>query len=294
VHWRRTLLREADIQTIGHWLSPDFVIPAAQAHCEDPVLGADSAYAEVRGLIREYARFIRHREKEQRISLGLASSLRAMGFVGVYQPVSPSMTQWGQTALYMWDQSPGEINGWTHPIEVGDAAQSLVNRTVIRVLGQLFQMHPEFNKAILRHRIYQRYTSHVMVNIEAHGMEGPRSYVVDPHGLGDLDLRKRMRRARMAILKNEEHSLRDMGFQLMRAWIRTGLIASPAACMVSLAAQNGHAALAPFNGIPLAVQVGRVKDRSVQVFCTLDHRIYSGSHADFIYRYLEREVKRCA
>jgi hypothetical protein len=286
-------LRPADIQILGHWLSPDFVVPAALAHSGDEVLGADGAYQEVRALIREYSRFVRQREQEPRASLGLASALRAMGYVGVFQPVHRVSSDWLETSVAMWGEARGEINGWTDPIEVGDVRQSTINRAVVRVLGILFDREPGLNLAVLRGRVYQRTTPHLMIHTEARGIEGPRSYVLDPRGLDDADLRVKMRKARVGILEAEKHELRHLGFQLMRAWAKVGLIASPAACMISLSGQNGHAALAPFNGIPLAVQVGAVKNGTVTVYLTIDHRVYSGSHADFIYRFIEDGVKRC-
>ena len=282
------------MRVIGHWLSPDYMIPAAKAYHRDPVLGAPSAYREVRDLVRQYIRFCRWRDGEREFSLTLAQAFRALGWVGVPQRVErasrpeDATTEWRETALVIWDGSRGVIPGHTAPIPIHGKRQGFVNRAVLRALGKFFEHHDQFNVSVLRDRIYHRLQPGLLTNVEPKS-GGVASYLLRPED-SDAAVHAQMRRATARLAEISDHPLRKLGFLLLRGWAKHGLIYSPGSAMVSLAGIRGWAALSPFNGIPLAIQVGPVEEDTVTIFATIDHRAYDGSFARILYGYLEHEV----
>jgi hypothetical protein len=287
-------LRSADAHTLGLWLSPEYVEAAAREHHPDPVLGAPAAYAEIRGLLRAYARFVAHRDGAAVAGTGLAAALRAIGYVGRAQPVEPvARGGWSDVALAAWP-GPASIPG-SIEVPVGAAPQSHVNVAVACATSSLFEAYPEQNVALLRGRLYRRRSAEVMAHIELPlaDARSVRSLVLAPRELAtETRARAALHRARRAMLRAERHPWRPLASQLLESWLRVGLLASPAAAMISWSGIDGWAALVPGNGIPLAVQVGRVHEGRVRIFCTIDHRCWDGSHARRAYDHLEREVAR--
>lgn len=281
-------LRPADLRYVAHLLSPDWILPAARAlGGGDVVLGAEPAWAEVRAQLREYIRFVRLRD-DRGASLELALALRAMGYAGRFQPVLALEDPWRPVAMDIFAGGRGETPGMTAPIPVHGLKASEVQNRVIAAVARMLQLRSDTNRAILDGRVWGRMSPEVMVNEESRKWSGPRSYVVresDP-----AKVRSARSRARRALYQIEGHELQPVGRQLMRAWAKVGYIASPAGAMVSCAGLRGWPALAPFNGIPLAVQIGPIVTGSVTLYVAIDHRAFDGSVDERIYEALEEGV----
>lgn len=293
-------LRPADIRTFAHWLSPDYLIPAAKDHGEgDPVLGAERAYMEVRGLLRNYARFMAWRDRGPVAGLGLANALRAMGYVGNYQPVVPleEESDWRRTACAFWpDGVGGRIRGYVD-VEVGKANDAKVYRSVMRALARVLIETPQANRAVLQGRVYQRTSEEIMLHVEGRADE-VRSVILNPLGMNDRMLKRRLWRAFRGAVSAENHHLRPVAGMLMRAWAKTGFIASPAAAMVSpvgsVGVKMGTACLVPANGIPLSITVGENRDGVASIGLEADHRAFDATACGKIYEGFESLVPEYA
>ena len=291
-------LRKADALTLGHWMSPDYMIPCAAEWGEgDPVMGAEGAFRETRDLIRSYARFIAHRDQELVSGLGLAQALRAMGYAGRYQRVTEMPRgEWFPVASSFWAQGGGDMSGYVE-IPTWDKGQSFVDHSFIGVVSTMLHERRHLNRAFLQERLYQRWTPDVMVHVELSPDE-IRSVVIRAHELGVREIKKRLIRAMRGVLTAEKHSFRMIAGQLLQNWAKRGLIASPAGAMVSLVGDSGvprgRAPLVRTNGIPLSFTLGKVKDGRVIVGLTADHRALNGSHCGEIYTYLREKLEvRC-
>lgn len=284
------LLRGSDKQIICQFLSPDYIIPAARHYGNgDPVLGALDGYREARNAIREYIRFVRYRDNLSRHDLSLAQSLRALGWIGNFQKVSP-FSEDRSVALSAWkgadDNIPGAIQ-----VYVEGAPQDVAQRAAVRVISRLFEDLPHLNRALLDGKVWRRHDPTILHNIKLEG-RFPRSLSYSPANWGtDAEHKKQMKRMLRRLLQVEKHELRPLGEKLMCAWNEVGFIASPAAAMISTTNTSlGWSCLYPPNGIPLAFNIGRLESGSMNIGVSVSHRVFDGSDAEEIYDYLEKEV----
>lgn len=290
-------LKESDLRVLGLLLSPDYVIPAAREYgMGDVILGGPLAFKEVRGLVREYCRFIRFREKKSVRDLDLAQSLRAIGWVGKIQPITPiPATSFRKVALAAWSSSvaadiPGGI--W---VKTGKHTKQELDRAVLLSLSLIFKAHPELNRAFLDGRVWQRHTPEIMLNLEI-GEGAVRRIIFDSSGWSDHDMKIFLFRSIKRLFKIEKHPLRQISDELLSGWAESGFISSPAAAMVSLArTPMGWAQFFPANGVPIVVQVNDVNRTIMEkafIGVRIDHRVFDGSHAERFYEQLELQVER--
>jgi hypothetical protein len=284
-------LSEADVRTLALWAGPEYLLAAARAHGKgDPVAGAEAAYAELRGLVLNYARFVgRSGPGAWR---AVTSALRAWGFLARYQPLQPfQLGTWRRLALDLWPGPtpiPGEVL-----IRVGEAPQDHAERACLRAVCEMLREVHRLNVALLHGRLWQRTTSHVLLSV-AIAPDELRQVVVDYAGLDHAQMRAETRRALRGALEAERHPLAHVGHQILAAWAKAGFIASPGGAMVSVArVPRGHAALVPSNGIPLAISIGRVHGGLLPLCLTPDHRVFDGEHAAQAYQFLEERIPRC-
>ncbi len=292
-------LRREDLRIIGHVLSPDYVVPAAEAYGKgDPVMGAAPAYREVHEVLRSYARYVAHRDREKVTGRGLAQALARMGYVNRTQPVLPErLSEWRETAAVAWEQSSGAIPGWVEA-EVGAVPYDRLTRAVVRSLSRVLSRNRRLNRAVLRGRVYQRQTTEIMLAVSP-APDDVRTVVLDPFADDDRRLKRAIFRALRVLREPDHHPLRVLAGPLLRAWLRAGFIASPAAAMVSpvggVGVRGGFDALLRGNGVPLALAIGKVRDGRVTITVTADHRAFDADTLGPLYEALEQEVPRlCA
>lgn len=291
-------LGEADVRTIAAWLSPEYLIPAAREHGDgDPVRGAYDAYREVRGLIRNYARFVAHRDGERVAGLGLGLALRAMGYLGGPQPLGEEIrSDWRATAEATFTDANCAMTGEV-VVGVGNAPRTRASLAAMLAVSRLLVFHGgKVNRARLQRRVFERTSPEILVHVETEPDEIRSvmlvpAYVHPPHRLG-----RRWLRALRGLKRLEDHWLRPLASQLLRAWGSAGFIHSPAGAMVSLVGaagvQRGWAPLFPANGIPLAFTVARCGGDLV-LGLTADHRVLDASACGLAYTFLQEEVPRC-
>lgn len=309
-------LRPCDLQTLLGWLSPDYMIPAAQEAgvaravelwgaeeavrqaADDPrflaVLGAHEAYLEVRAQIRSYARYVRWREGARARDLGLAQALRRAGYMGNFQVVYPfPLTDWRSTAWSFWPRGEGRIPG-DMQVPVGAASQRLVDLACVKAISECLRAVPEVNRALLQGRCWRRVDTHVMLHLMP-APEQVRSVVLDAARLSLPTLRRRLSQATKAIVRAERSELKPFSDELLQLWAKPGFIGSPAGAMISCVGSSGvykgkAALLADVNGIPLAFTVGRVENGYVWITADVDHRAIDGPQMGHCYRFLEKRI----
>jgi hypothetical protein len=296
----------SDLRTVLTWFGPEWIIEAAKDYGTggDPVFGAVMAFEEARRLARRYIHYIRLRDEVRVADLKLALLFRATGHspgLREHKHVIPMPeNDWRDTAMgWMWPDGPGLIPGGV-PVITGSATQAEVNRATILAVSRMLHEHPEWNRAILDGRLWQRRTPEVMVHAGLK-TERIRGMIFACHDRDMSWLKHRMTRAIRAILTTERHELlpgvtaAQIGVAMMRRWMGR-FIASPAGAMISLAPKvpQGWAALVP-NGVPLAFtvcEVGGVDARRTWITATVDHRAIDGDAAGKMYQFLRREVPR--
>lgn len=302
-------MRKSDIHTLATWLSPQYVTLCAKEHglqiakdlfeiedlIEDndwlAVLGAERAYKEIRGLIRSYITFVKYRDNITSRELELALALRAMGYVGNFQQVLPlPQTEWRKTAIHIWPSTqniPGVIE---IPIS-GIVPKSEIKYAVLKTISQMMLEIPKLNRAVLKNKVWQRTSGHVLMTVET-GTDSIETILVNPSVTSKDKLRKEIFKALRRMKKIEKHELRPIAFQLLREWQTLGFIASPASALISFAEgiETGWGPLCN-NGIPLTISVGR-KDSHLTLAASVNHQVWDGSFAGECYTYIKTNLPR--
>lgn len=284
-------LTKNDLDTIGLWLSPDYLVPLAKFHGNgDPVWGANTAYKEVRGLIRSYAKYIRWREgRRGEKDIGLAKALRALGYAGGFQRIVPlrDPTLFRRTAFSFWPMGQGaEIPGDVI-VEIGDVPERTMKAAALKTVSQMLDEIPELNVAVLDKRVWQRTSPELMLNVVIR--REIRSMVFSAAKKSLDEINSHMFRGIRRLVEIEGHSLRFMTNMLLELWADyfweskgTGYIASVAGAMVTFVPNRrniesrGNAAPALFNGIPLTINVSCVGPGRVCFSCTPNHVAIDG------------------
>jgi hypothetical protein len=301
------VLKTADLNTLGLWLSPDFMVPLARFHGNgDPILGANQAYKEVRGLIRSYAKYVRWREnKRGEKDIGLAQAMRALGYAGNFQRIVPlrDAPLFRKTAFSFWPmgvgaETPGEVE-----VEVGDASDKRVKAAALKTVCQMLKAIPSLNLAILDNRVWQRRSPEIMLNVVIE--REVRSMVFSAASLTLKEINSFMFRGLRRLMEIENHPLRFMTNQLLECWAEyfweskgTGYIASPAGAMVTFVPNSrkmvarGSAALVPFNGIPLVINVSFVGPEKVCFSCTPNHVAIDGDTIGAGYEFMHDRLQK--
>jgi hypothetical protein len=287
-------LSRYDLETLLLWLSPEWIRDLARGYGQgDLVLGATAAYHDVRSQVRDYMRFVRHRNGSIR-GLEMALILRNLGWIpGSYVHVSEIEPQ--DDGLIMaegfWPNGtaiPGAVE-----VETGNADPRDVYLATIRAISSMLAEHPEWNRAVLEGKAYQRHTGHVMAVIKP-----PSVLVFDASSWDTPTLGAAIRRGMRGIVRANNHELvdgvtaGDLGRELLLRWAGK-FITSTAGAMVSYAPNVplGWSALAP-NGVPLAFTLCRVANGRAWITLTADHRAVDGIATGNIYAHLEEEVPR--
>jgi hypothetical protein len=299
-------MNRGDIHTISTWLSPDYVTRCAKEHgikiaselypieelIEDndwiAVLGAEEAYKEIRGLIRNYVTFVKKRDKVSIHELDLAQSLRAMGYVGNFQRVIPiPQTEWRKTAIFVWSKT-GSIPGVVEIDLPSNEVFSLteIKYATLKTISRAMVVLPHLNRCLLKGRVWQRMSGHILLPTELDSDEIV-TLLLDPSRMTNKQIKSSLFRGLRRAVKAHNHELTPISYQLLREWYRSGFVASPAAAMVSFSPNIdlGWSALSN-NGIPVTVSVGRKKNK-VTFACNINHQIWDGSMAGSFYQYLK-------
>lgn len=281
------------------------MVARALRHHPDPVLGAWDAYRGLRREVRRLAREIARRERKPVAGTGLTLSLRAMGYVGRFQPVAPLGPEdplFGPGGLTDWREAAEDVLGsevsipggvW---VEIGSARPVAVNMAAMQAVSEALTLYPWLNRARLRGRLYQRASGEIMVHTSPR-LDVVRSVVLNPSARpGDLGSTwNDWTRSLRGMARVEGHWLQPLATRLLRAWCREGFIASPAGAMISPVGDGGGiefgwAPLIPANGIPLAITVCAPADGKAFIGVRPDHRTVDARHLDPLYRHLKREI----
>ena len=289
-------MNASDARTLAHWISPDYMVPAALAHSIDgtAVMGALEAFREARSLVRNYVRFMAWRDKQPLARTGIAMTLRAMGYAGRFQGVIPiEATQWRRTAIELAQNQPWPMPGRID-IHVGDASQFDCERAAAIAVSKMLTELPHTNRAILCGRLYQRDSAEVLVHFDPKNDE-IFSAVLDlsRESLHSIDIV--FRRTLKSGLKLLKHPMRPVGMQVLRSWARHGFIASPAGAMISLVGgvgiRWGSAPLCAANGVPLTASFGKTETKLFPLCLTVDHRVFDARVAGEMYEYLDATIR---
>jgi hypothetical protein len=299
-------LKTADLNTLGLWLSPDFMVPLARFHGNgDPILGANQAYKEVRGLIRGYAKYIRWREnKRGEKDIGLAKALRALGYAGGFQRIVPlrDPSLFRKTAFSFWPKGTGGDVLGVVEIGVGDATEKQVRAATIKAVSQMLAEKPELNLAVLDQRVWQRRSPEVMLNISIRGEIRSIVFSASKKTLKEID--SHLFRAMRRLVEIEGHPLRFMTNQLLELWSEyynesgTGYIASVAGAMLTFIPAvggidaYGWSRLCLFNGIPLSLNVANANKGSIKICTTPSHLAFDGQTIANGYAFLQERIPK--
>jgi hypothetical protein len=260
----------------------------------DPVMGAWAAYRELRGLVRAAARKIAAREGKPLAGTGFAMAMRAMGYVGRFQPVNRlKMTDWREAAPDVLGAEiaiPGGI--W---VDVGHARQRDLNLACFRAISDALVRLPWLNRARLQERIYERTSGEIMVHTSP-ALDIVRSVILNPSAGGSRSTWNLWSKALRGMKRAEDHWLRPLSTYLLRAWCRAGFIASPAGAMISpvgdTGVEFGWPPLIPGNGVPLAISICRPVEGKAFIGVRPDHRVLDAPHLGPLYQHLKEEIPR--
>jgi len=291
-HIRMEYLKDHDLRYLSHLLSPDYIVPAATEYgLGDPVMGAGAAWKEIKGAIRNYYHYIAHREKVCVRDIGVGKALRSLGVPINAQEVMPdNINEWREVALEVWDR-PIPIPGFVD-IYTGNVELQLLRRAFIITTCNMLK-NPELNKSILQGRIYQRFSSEVMIYADYKKLVWPIILDASDNTLESLNFK--MKRRLRALIESQKSPLRSIGLQIYKEWIRHGMISSPAGAALSAVGEQGvpagHSALVPFNGVPITITTGVIQNGWVRVGCNFDHRVFDAYHAGLVYQFLKEGVQ---
>jgi hypothetical protein len=258
----------------------------------DPVMGAWAAYRELRAKVRRAARVIAAREEKPLAGTGFALAMRAMGYVGRFQPVNRlTLTDWREASPDVLGEEiaiPGGV--W---VGVGRARQRELNLASFRAISDALVRFPYLNRAFLKGRVYERSSGEVMVHTSPK-LDVIRSVILDPSTARSTW--KQWAKALKGMKRAEDHWLRPLGTFLLRQWCKAGFIASPAGAMVSPVGDSGvefgWPPLIPGNGIPLAISICKPVDGKAFFGVRPDHRVLDAPHLGPLYQHLKEEIPR--
>jgi hypothetical protein len=283
-----------DLRIAEALLSPEYMIPLAREYGEgDPVRGARFAWREVRGLLREWVRHVRQRDKLG-TDLDLSFSFKHLGIIGTYCEVIPVINEpWRDRALQSWD-GPGVIHSKVE-VSTGRLSYREINCCALRAISKALKRVPFANRAILDGRCWQRVSSELLLNFELRG--DMHSVVFDADGKTDDWIHRKIKRALTAAKHIQRHELAWFGRDLSLKWAKTGLISSPAGAMVALLGRSGldcgYAPLLPKNGIPAVITVCAFNPETQRVMITgsLDHRVMDGRTTSRFFNVIKEEME---
>jgi hypothetical protein len=256
-------------------------------------MGAWAAYRELRGQVRAVAHRIAARDGKPLSGTGFAMAMRAMGYVGRFQPVNRlQLTDWREACEDVLGPEiaiPGGV--W---VGVGSAGQRLLNLAAFRAISDALIRFPFLNRARLQGRLYERTSGEVMVHTSP-ALDVVRSVILAP-GEGKRSTGNIWMKALRGIKRAEEHWLRPLSTQLLRAWCRKGFIASPAGAMISpvgdTGVEFGWPPLIPANGVPLAISICKPVEGRAFIGVRPDHRVLDAPHLGPLYQHLKEEIPR--
>jgi hypothetical protein len=296
------LIKTPEFQIILQLLSPDYMWSAArQCGDGDAIIGAPKAYKQTRTMIRGLINQARDREKKEKgldrlpKDLEFALMMRALGWplFGQLPPLLPLRDRgWYRVAQAFWPQ--GEIipGGFWIDVPKATCFNDMYKATIMGV-SYMLDNFAYTNKAVLDGRVWQRSGAEVMIFHETRSDLKPQ--VINPAGRDKVWLERKIFKGMKTAVKSSKSEMNDYTTQLLVEWARAGFIGSPAGAMVSgcNGADQGWAALAPANGIPLAVCVnaihGTIHDKCY-LGVTLDHRAFNGKIASLIYSHLDQYI----
>jgi len=295
-------LSDPEIRAIALLLSPDYIVPAAQAHGGgSPVLGAEAAYREALGVLRSILTAAYFRQKtrfkedpsfRRAFRRDVRLSLQTLGMRGRFQAVDAiEQTPWRKLSEACWPRGC-PIDGWVE-VRVPDDPPR-VERAVLRALCRLLASEPGLNRALLDGRVWRRRTPEVMLHVELRPDE-VYPVTLDASELDDEATATAIRGKIKDLIRQRRHRLSSVADGLLLAWVRCGFVASPAGAMLSAVGSKGIEcglpALVPANGVPLAVAIGEVRGGRATLGITMDHRAFDASHGGNVHRYLREEVE---
>jgi hypothetical protein len=291
------LITAPEFQVILQLLSPDYMWSTARIYGEgDAIRGAPKAYDETRKMIRMLVKQARERERVpgERLprDLEFALLMRSLGWPLLSQvPRLDSVTDegWRRLAIALWPTG-ANIRGGAF-LNVGSVSFQDVYVAAIIATSRMLKEYPETNRAVLDNRVWQRKDFNVMVHFEVRN--DLRSMVLTPHDK-DIDwVEKKLFKGLRAAAKFSKTEMAKYSTQLLIEWARAGFIGSMAGAMVSgcPGATYGWGALAPANGIPLVVCIGKVENGKCFLGVTPDHRAFDGKVSAIFYEYLKPTIE---
>lgn len=293
------LIDAPEFQIILQLLSPDYIWSAAERYGKgDAIRGARKAYIETRKLIRLLVNQARERErKEQGLDrlprdLEFALLLRSLGwpvYGSIKKLIPVSDEGWRRLANAFWPNGTPIPGGLTIPVK--DAKFTDVYEAAIIATSRMLEEHPEFNRAVLDERVWQRSDNLVMVHFEIR--TGLMSMVMDASKRDREWVNKKLRKGLKTAVKFSRTEMARYSTQLLIEWARAGFIGSPAGAMISgcPGVQYGWGALVPCNGIPLVVCVNEPIDGKVFLGISPDHRAFDGKQVPYIHGFLYEHIQ---
>jgi hypothetical protein len=283
-----------DLRIAEALLSPEYMIPLARELGNgDPIKGARFAWREVRGLLREWVRHVKQRERAGS-DLDVAFSFKHLGIVGTYCEVLEIKDEpWRVRALQSWTSEAPIYT--TVDVNVSGASTKAINHAALRAISKSLRLIPFANRALLDGRCWQRVSGELMVNFELRGEM--HSVVFTAEDKTDAWIDRKIKKALLASKHLQQHELAWFGRELSLKWAKTGLISSPAGAMVALMSKqnpsSGFGPTLPCNGIPIALTLcGFNEDAgTIKVAGSLDHRVIDGRAAVRLFKMIKEEME---
>jgi len=270
------MLKPSDIRTIATFLSPQWVKEAAREYGNGHlVYGAPLAFKESRDLCRNYLTFCRQRDKITTLDLRPAQALRACGFAGKVPILKPSDRN-RTIEISMWDR-PAHIPGFILK-DLSDPWE------IVPLIGQFFVENPDLNLALLDNQVWQRPSPELMINIPNGDLT--QSVITDVRKMTVRTLKRYLVIAKVKFNKARDSELFSTGQQLLAAWMKDGMITSPASAMVAIYPVDalGWNALVPGNGIPWCFCISKKG-----ISWSADHRVFDGKDTARFVKFMEKQ-----
>ena len=294
------LLGEADLRLFALILSPEYMRESAMAHAGHPVLGAGAAFKEVRTMLKRHLHGILARRRAQltpeqrRLAIKeLRYLIEGIGLLTRFQSVFPLDTDWRQSAAILWPDGGGVPA--SVPIETQGAKTDQLHRATMRAVSSMLVEEPWSNRAFLCGETWQRITPEILIPVELQP-DRLRMMVIDPTGLDDQELSKRMLKRLRSMRVLLDHPITQLAYQILRSWMKQGFMASPAGATVGLCADTGVFVGYPIlnwaDGIPLNVSIMTPRDDQASLSITIDHRVFDGSHGGKMAVYLKSAIEK--
>lgn len=277
-------------------MGPDHVIPAALEYgggCA--ITGAPEAYAEIRGQMREYVKYIRWRDKVTIADLELALAFRSLGFIpSVHNHVQPLLpSDWRETAAIFWRDQQGLIPGII-TVDVGSASQKTIDAACIVAISDMLRDVPEVNMAFLQGNAWGRTSFELMIPRNIRGEV--KVITLDAAGRDVKWVKDKMRKGLRKIIAMErsDNPVVRLGTELLKRWAESGFVTSSAGAMVSLVGasgvEEGQSALVRSNGVPLAFTIPKPVNGHIRMGMNIDHRCIDGDQSGKMTRYLQERI----